>query len=255
MRRCRWLIGWSIGSTIWWAVECSAGAMWLSLWNIARSSSVGLRRTVVEVAQVGRAGHRHENRVPPAETDIVGGVPRRIGEIGRDRRDQVAHQPPVEIDPLAHHLRAHLAPVLQRDGVAELHADVFEDIHRGRVDLFDLGPVHHLAERQGPCEARQHGEIAGPAQRAAGGTSAAAGPGGGEGVGHGAVLCAARYRGGMRGQPLAELRNPLAGNDPVPGMGPRAAGPGDRRSKIDFGRGFASSWPDVHLRWEALLPR
>jgi TRAP transporter TAXI family solute receptor len=44
-------------------------------------------------------------------------------------------RPAVEIDPLARHLRPGPPPVLQRDGVAEHHADVFEDVHRGFISI------------------------------------------------------------------------------------------------------------------------
>lgn len=44
MCRCRWLTFMSIGSTMWCAVECSAGDMCDSLWNMFRSPIVGQRR-------------------------------------------------------------------------------------------------------------------------------------------------------------------------------------------------------------------
>ena len=124
---------------------------------------------IVQVAQKGRPGHRDEHRVPPSQPQVAGRVAGRIGEVRRDRRDQVADQPPVGKDGLADHPGPGAAPVVQRDIVAEHHAHVFKNIHRGRVDAFYLRAGHDLAMGQGVFQAGQHRKIMGGTHSTTGG--------------------------------------------------------------------------------------
>ena len=123
---------------------------------------VGERRQtppVVEIAHIGRAGHRHEDRVVGAERKVLRPVPRAVDKGRRDRRDQLAHEAAVEVNHLVHDLRADPSPVLQRDGVAEQDAHRLEDVHRGCVDPFDLFGVHRFDHRQAPLQRRQHPRV------------------------------------------------------------------------------------------------
>ena len=137
----------------------------------------GVAAHVVKVTQVGRARHRHEDRVPPAKPHVMGRVARVVGEVGRDRRDQVPHKPPVKMHPITTHIGPGPFPVRKRDLVAEDDAHVFEDVHRGSVDKVDFLLVHHLAAGKRVDQARQHGAVGGATQAAAGGAATGAGAG------------------------------------------------------------------------------
>ena len=77
--------------------------------ELVEHGEVGERRPaphVVEVADEGRARHRHEDRVRPAEVRSCCGVARAVGEGRGDRRDEFPHEAAVEMDALAPHVRA-----------------------------------------------------------------------------------------------------------------------------------------------------
>ena len=114
---------------------------------------------VIKIAQEWRAGHRHKDGMFTAQPDVISGVARVIGEIRRDRGNQVAHQTPVKIDQFALYFGTSTFPVGQRDLVPELNSDVFQDVHRGRVDARDLTAIHHFADRDITRETRKHVEI------------------------------------------------------------------------------------------------
>jgi len=122
-------------------------------------------------------GTTHEDRLPTAEWHFMRRVSCVIGKVGRDRRDQIPDESAVEVDTLPLDLRADARPVRQSDGVTQGDADIFEDIHRGRVDSFNLRPVHHLTERNTACQTGQHIVLGGGAQRAAGRPAAGTGAG------------------------------------------------------------------------------
>ncbi len=152
---------------------------------------VGNRRPtahVLKIAQEGRAGHRHEDRMFAAEGQAAFGIAGAVGEARGDRRDQLAHQPTVEMDAIPSHIRPGAAPVRERDLVTKDNAHILEDPHRGRVDAGDLALVHRLAKRQVALERGQHREIR---RRALGpsGRAAAAAMGLVVEVGHGASRC------------------------------------------------------------------
>ena len=105
---------------------------------------------VVQIAQVGRPGHRHEDCVVLAEGQAIGRIARVIGECLGDRGDELAHQPPIQIDGFIDNLGPGPAPVRKRNVIAEMHAHIFKDMHRGRIDPFDLLGIHRLREGQVP---------------------------------------------------------------------------------------------------------
>ena len=55
------------------------------------SAPAGRRSDVLEIAQVGRAGHRNENAMVLAERQVIGRVSGVVGEGLGDRGDQLAH--------------------------------------------------------------------------------------------------------------------------------------------------------------------
>ena len=93
---------------------------------------------IVQIPQKRRTGHRHEDRMPPPKPHVMGRVARVVGEVGRDRLDQLAHQSAIQMHPITAHISAHTFPIGQSDIIAKDDAHVFEDIHRGGVDPFDL---------------------------------------------------------------------------------------------------------------------
>ena len=81
-------------------LNAAPGIMWLSLWNIARSSSVGLRRTSSRSRRNGAPviGTKIECLPPSRRSFWVAGV---IGEIAGNCGNQFTHQLPIQIDQLA----------------------------------------------------------------------------------------------------------------------------------------------------------
>ena len=69
---------------------------------------------------------------------------------------------------LAPDFGADAAPILDRYGIAEMHANVFEDVQRCGIDPLDLRAVHHLAQWNPARETRQHCVVWRTAQGAAG---------------------------------------------------------------------------------------
>ena len=111
---------------------------------------------ILEVAKIGRAGHRDENRLPSAKGDGLFGVAGVKRDLGRDRLDQGFDQPAVQMHPFAAHIGAGLAPVLERDVVTEDNADLFQNVERGRVDALYLFLIHRFGQRQLSGQCRQH---------------------------------------------------------------------------------------------------
>ena len=99
---------------------------------------------ILQIAQIGRPRHRHKNGVVFAKGQVIGRVTRVVCEGLWNGRDQITHQTPVEIHHLADNLSPGALPVFQCDVIAKLNADVFQDIHRCRIDLFDLFGRHRL---------------------------------------------------------------------------------------------------------------
>ena len=70
----------------------------------------------LEILEIGRPGHRHEDRPPAPEGHGLGRVAGMERDLGGNGRDEVAHETAVEMHPLAAHIRARRAPVRQRAG-------------------------------------------------------------------------------------------------------------------------------------------
>ena len=134
----------------------------------------GVAAHVIEIAQVGRAGHWDEDGVGAPEGDVLFGIAGVVGEGGRDACDEIAHEAPVKVDMFAHHFGTGGFPICQGDVIAEDDADVFEDVHGGRVDALHLAAGQDLAGGDFVVHAGEHGEIHGGAQGAAGGAATTA---------------------------------------------------------------------------------
>lgn len=137
----------------------------------------GIAPDVVEIAQVGRPRHRHEDRAPSAEGHVVRAVAGPVGNLGRDRRHQLPYQSAVQMHPLSTHVSAGRLPVGQSERIAENHADLFQYLQRGRVDPLHLLGRHHLAIGNAAGERRQHAVCPRLPQKAPGGTAPGAATG------------------------------------------------------------------------------
>jgi hypothetical protein len=113
---------------------------------------------IVEVAHIGRAIHRHEHAVRPADADAarrVAGVER---ELRRDGRHQLQEERTVDPDPMAAHIRTRPAPHARRFIVAEVDAHFLQDLHRLLVNELDGFRGHQLIDRNFAGQSRQGGD-------------------------------------------------------------------------------------------------
>ena len=123
---------------------------------------------VLQVAQVGRSGHWHEDRVRPAKLDGLFGIAGVERDVGGNAGNQLPDVPSIKVHALAIHSRSCLLPVLQRNRVAEDHADLFEDAHGFVVNALDLLRIQRFDNRQVAGEGSQHGITALGSETAAG---------------------------------------------------------------------------------------
>ena len=112
---------------------------------------------VFQIAQVGRAGHGHEDRAVPTQRYGLLGIAGVQGDVAGNRRDQLAHHAAIQVNAIAvPYLGADLAPVFNRNRVAEDDAHFFQDLEGGLVYPLDLFLRHGFDQRQAPFEAGQH---------------------------------------------------------------------------------------------------
>ena len=122
---------------------------------------------VVQIPDERRPRHRYEDRMRPAEGQVIGRVPGVVGEGLGDRPDQVPDKRPVEVYAFPAHIGARARPVLKRNGIAEDDTHVFKNVHRRRIDPVDLLGIHGCADRQVPLERGQHRHVPPASQRPA----------------------------------------------------------------------------------------
>ena len=133
---------------------------WRNMRQLVKHGQVVERRIaplVLQVAQVGRPRHGHEDRAVPTQLYGLLGIAGVQGDVAGNRRDQLAHHAAIQVDAIAvPYLGAGLAPVLHRNRVAEDDADFLQDLEGGLVYPLDLFLRHGLDQRQATLQAGQH---------------------------------------------------------------------------------------------------
>ena len=129
---------------------------------------------VVEVADIGRAVHGHEDGVLAADLDGALGVARVKGELRRNLGDKLHQQGPIDAHPRFGNIGARRLPERNRLVVAELAADLLEDRERFLMDQLDCFIGHDLVGRNIPDQGRERGDRGGPHGPSANATTAAA---------------------------------------------------------------------------------
>ena len=114
---------------------------------------------VFQIAKIGGAGHRNEDRLAATKRNALFRVAGMKGDFGRDRCDQRFDQRTVQMDTLAADIGTGAAPVLKCDIVPENDTDFLQNIQRGAVDPLDLLFVQRFGQWQAAGQARQHGVV------------------------------------------------------------------------------------------------
>jgi hypothetical protein len=135
--------------------------------QVAVILEVAVAPAALQVGDVGRAADGGEGDVVGADGQVARRVARVQGEAGRGITQRRLDQAAVEAHSLGARFDAgaRLFEDVARFGVQEVHADLFEDLHRGVVDRLDLVLGEHLDRPVGiaqhaPGKLHERGSVA-----------------------------------------------------------------------------------------------